>query len=141
MKLHFGHGVLFFGVLFAGFVIFLVAQMVTQRVDLVEKDYYEKGLNYQAVINSNKNEKISFSCIQEGDSLLVRKLTDMPANSCVLVLYRPSDSRLDTSFQIPLQGESGGAALAGLEKGIWRYTLRYQVGEEWYFQKEDLYWK
>lgn len=141
MKLHFGHGVLFFGVLFAGFVIYLVTQMVSQRVDLVEKDYYERGLEYQSVIDNSKNEKVSFTCTQHQDAFVVKKVNAEPVKSCTLVLYRPSDSRLDTSLVIPLDGETGSAGLAGLEKGMWKYTLRYQQGEVWYFQEEDIFWK
>lgn len=141
MKLHFGHGVLFFGVLFAGFVIYLVSQMVSQRVDLVEKDYYERGLEYQSVIDNKKNEKVSFTCTQNGDVFLVNKLNAEPVHSCTLILYRPSDSRMDTTLGIPLNGESGSVQLAGLEKGMWRYTLRYQQGEAWYFQEDDMIWK
>ncbi|HCS19006.1 MAG TPA: hypothetical protein DIW47_00330 [Bacteroidetes bacterium] len=141
MKLHFGHGVLFFGILFAGFVIYLVVQMVSQRVDLVEKDYYERGLEYQSVIDNKKNEKVGFSCIQDKDKLLVKKISTEAAGACRLVFYRPSDSRLDTSFVIPIRGETGIADLMGLEKGMWRYTLSYQEGADWYYQQEDIHWK
>lgn len=141
MKLHFGHGVLFFGVLFAGFVIYLVIQMVSQRVDLVEKDYYERGLEYQSVIDNKKNKKVSFTCIQDEDIFVVNKLNAEPVNSCTLVLYRPSDSRMDTTVNIPLNAESGRVQLAGLEKGMWRYTLRYRQGEAWYFQEDEMIWK
>lgn len=141
MKIHFGHGVLFFGVLFAGFVIYLVVQMVTQRVDLVEKDYYEQGLNYQSVINNKKNEKVGFKCLQEKDAFTVQGLEKEPSTSCMVVFYRPSDSRLDTTFLITLQGDSGYADLGRLEKGMWRYTLNYKVGGQEFYQQEELYWK
>ncbi|MHB1277285.1 MAG: FixH family protein [Bacteroidia bacterium] len=141
MKLHFGHGVFFFASLFAGFVIYLVSQMVSQRVDLVEKDYYERGLEYQTVIDNKKNEKVGFSCIQDKDTWVVKKLCSGSVASCTLVLYRPSDSRLDTTLVIPLSGETGNAQLTGLEKGMWHYTLRYHEGGTSYFQQEDIHWK
>lgn len=141
MKLHFGHGVLVFGIVFAAFVISLVVKMVSQRVDLVETNYYEQGLEYQTVIANKKNERLGFNLTQIEEVLVVEPLGNEGANSCVMVFYRPSDSRLDTTFLVPLQEGRGEVNLSGLEKGLWRYTLSYQENTAWHYQQEDLIWQ
>lgn len=141
MKLHFGHGVFFFATLFVGFILYLVIQMISQPIDLVEQNYYEKGLDYQTVINHKKNEVASFKTKQELETFKIESISDLTAKSCFVKFYRPSDSQLDTSFIVPLNEGSGTASLKKLSKGLWRYTLSYQKGGEWYFQQEDLYWQ
>ncbi|MDX5320834.1 MAG: hypothetical protein LPK48_07240, partial [Bacteroidota bacterium] len=64
MKFHFGHGVVLNAILFMGFIVYLVSQMIGQKIDLVDKDYYQQGLEYQDVIDEKSNEKAAFTVAQ-----------------------------------------------------------------------------
>jgi hypothetical protein len=47
MKLNWGHKLVFFTILFMLFIITMVVAISRQKVDLVDTNYYEKGIQYQ----------------------------------------------------------------------------------------------
>jgi len=141
MKLHFGHGVFVFAGLFVVFIVYLVSQMLGQKIDLVEGNYYEKGLEYQEVINQQMNEKISFDVSQKGADFLIHATSELSASSCLLELYRPSDSQLDTSLVLPLIAGDATVSDLKMQHGMYRYTLRYKEGETWFHQEGDFIWR
>jgi|GEM_PF-2190948 len=141
MKMHFGHGVLFFAGLFVVFIFYLVSQMLGERIDLVETDYYEKGLEYQQVIDKQINEITSFEVSQEGADFMIHAKTELATSSCMLELYRPSDSYLDTSLMLPLEAGTAVGTNLNMQQGMYRYTLRYKEGETWYHQEGELIWR
>lgn len=141
MKIHFGHGVVLFAGLFVAFIFYLVSQMLGERVDLVERDYYEQGLEYQEVINQKMNERISFDVSQKGADFMIQTKSELTTSSCLLELYRPSDSYLDTSVLVPLVDGTALASNLNMQQGMYRYTLRYKEGETWYHQEGELIWR
>lgn len=142
MKLHFGHWLVAVAIVFMGFIVYLVSQMMGQKVDLVEKNYYEKGLDYQEVINEKKNERNSFEFKQEGDLLQLKNAEAASVKQAVLELYRPSDSGQDTIIPVKIS-ETGMISIDGQNwlKGNWQYTLHFEMESVWYYQKGDLYWQ
>ncbi len=141
MKLHFGHGVFLFAGLFVVFIVYLVSQMLGQKIDLVERDYYEKGLEYQEVINQQTNEKISFDVSQKGADFLIHAKSELTTSSCFIEFYRPSNSELDTSLMVPLTAGNASATNLNMQHGMYHYTLRYKEGETWYHQEGELLWR
>ena len=51
MKINWGHKLVFFAASFMLFVMFMVYRISTQKIDLVDQNYYENGVAYQASIN------------------------------------------------------------------------------------------
>ncbi len=64
MKISIGHVITLVFLMFAGFILYMVAQMMGSKVDLVESDYYSKELKFQSQIEKYRNT------IQLGDSAL-----------------------------------------------------------------------
>ncbi|MBI1222065.1 MAG: hypothetical protein GC180_05630 [Bacteroidetes bacterium] len=139
MKFHFGHGLVLMALIFMGFIVYLVSQMIGQKIDLVEDDYYEKGLEYQQVIDEKKHERNCFKLEQDGNSLVLKTTEEGISKKVALELYRPSNSSLDTLVN-PTLNTSGESRIdaSGWAKGQWHYTLHFEEAGFWYFQKGDL---
>jgi len=103
MKFNWGTGILIFLILFllacAAFIIFAM----NQDVNLVHKDYYEKGVDYTDKMNTDArstqfSDKIQIDYNEE--YLLIDFEDSMVANidSGKVLLYRPSNSNQDVLF-------------------------------------------
>ncbi|MDO8952992.1 MAG: FixH family protein [Draconibacterium sp.] len=103
MKFNWGTGILIFLILFlaacAAFIIFAMRQ----EVNLVHKDYYEKGVDYTDKMNVDARSTQFGDKIQidyENEYLLINFEESLVASidSGKVLLYRPSSSKQDALF-------------------------------------------
>jgi hypothetical protein len=98
-------------ILFIGFMLVLVFLCIKSENDLVESDYYPKGLKYQDRINEIQNAlplKDQFWIEQKIDNLELH-YPPIQADSTSLVFFRPSDQKRDVI--VPFQPDSSGLLL------------------------------
>jgi len=87
-------------VIFMSFIFFLVYLSAKNQINLVEKDYYPKGLKYQDRIDEIENAQ-AFK-----DSLLFDKIDNqvlvsysiLHADTASIYFFRPSDNKLDLTY-------------------------------------------
>lgn len=105
MKFNWGTGIFTFLALFllaaAAFIIFAVRQ----DVNLVHKDYYEKGVDYTEQMNVEaRSEKFSnaFTVSLQNDFLMLEidDILSAKIDSGSILLFRPSSSKKDVIFQL-----------------------------------------
>jgi len=103
MKFNWGTGIVIFLILFlvacAAFIIFALRQ----DVNLVHKDYYEKGIDYTDQMNVNERSTQFLNKIQinnQNEYLLIGFDESLVAkiDSGKVLLYRPSSSKMDVSL-------------------------------------------
>jgi hypothetical protein len=127
MKFNWGTGILIFLILFllacAAFIIFAMRQ----DVNLVHKDYYEKGVDHTDKMNVDARstqfgDKIQIDYTNE--YLLIRFQESMVANidSGKVLLYRPSSSKQDVYFPMTFSENSLKIPKDNLISG--RYILK-----------------
>jgi len=127
MKFNWGTGILIFLILFllaaAAFIIFAI----NQDVNLVHKDYYEKGVDYTDKMNVDARstqfeDKIHTDYTNE--YLLIRFEESMVANidSGKVLLYRPSNSKQDVLYPMNFTGNSLKLPQKDMVRG--RYILK-----------------
>ena len=131
MKINWGTGILIFLILFllasAGFIYFAS----TQGINLVYKDYYEKGVNYTEQMNVDARSvkyKNSFKFNNTTNSLVVhieKSLTDK-IDSGSLILFRPSDSNKD--IKMPVEAKMSKITFPKKDLINGRYILKFS----WY---------
>lgn len=127
MKFNWGTGILIFLILFlmacAAFIIFAMRQ----DVNLVHKDYYEKGVDYTDKMNVDVRsipfeDKIQID--DENEYLLIRfdesMVTEIDSGN--VLLYRPSSSKQDVSFPFVFSGNTLKIPRKNLISG--RYILK-----------------
>lgn len=132
MKLNWGQRLFIFTGLFMVFISGLVWYMLRQDVQLVDSDYYEKGIRYQEAIDArNAADKLmmmGMDTIDEvGPAIVIRSLDSTAGTiSGVLNFYRPSDKTKDFKVQVELpSGTQFSHPLNGLDAGLWRLSLEW----------------
>ena len=105
--------------------------MIKQNVELVESDYYEKGIKYQTVIDQSKE---SYKLIaMEIDSSNGKALSIAVLDSSIktltgdLFFYRPSDKSKDFTTAVSISfGQAFQFPLSTFDKGVWKVTLIWE---------------
>jgi hypothetical protein len=103
MKFNWGTGILIFLILFLAACTAFIIFAMNQDVNLVHKDYYEKGVDYTDKMNIDARSTQFSDKIQidyNDEYLLIDFEDSMIANidSGKVLLYRPSNSNQDVLF-------------------------------------------
>jgi nitrogen fixation protein FixH len=133
---------------YGGFVTFIlgcIAYVAFRRADLVEFDYYEKGLEYQrqiGKIQSGANERPQITYDKNRASVILTFSDSQKSNniSGSVLFFKPSDAEQD--FEISLNPDSGKIQIINdkrLGKGFWRVKINWQIGEQKYYFEDQLY--
>lgn len=137
-KFSWGTGIVIAIIIFVVVVLAQTIYLMNQKVDLVEEDYYKKGIEYQKDIDVQKksrelSEPIRFDF--NGQYLIIdfpKELTDEKLSGEIL-LYRPSDSGLDIKLPVSTDSLSQVIPVSNLKKGLWRVKLKWQYdGQDYY---------
>ncbi len=142
-KFHWGWGIV---ALYAGFVLFIlviVGYASFQRFDLVDKDYYAKGIDYERQIERIKRadalpEKPAIR-FESGEVVIQFPATGQPSDySGTITIFRPSAASLDICSQLSLGSDFTQRIKSDrLVAGMWRIKLAWTVaGLEYYQEKE-----
>jgi len=127
MKFNWGTGILIFLILFllaaAAFIIFAI----NQDVNLVHKDYYEKGVDYTEQMTTTTRSAQFENEIQielKDENLLISFEGSLVANidSGKVLLYRPSNSKQDVLYPMNFTGNSLKLPQKDMVRG--RYILK-----------------
>lgn len=131
MKFNWGTGIFIFLILFVaggvGFVIFTLQF----DVNLVHKDYYEKGVDYSEQMRMNTRSAAFKDAIQvnSDNKYLVMNIEESLASkidSGNILLFRPSDSKRDINMSVEKNSSNISFSKNDLIKG--RYILKFS----WY---------
>ena len=121
-------------IVFAGIIFTMVFISMNQRVNLVAEDYYKQEIEYEDQIDRirNTNSLSSKPEIQMdvGSKQVIIKFPEELKGRLKdghVLLFRPSDSRLDKRFQLDLD-----------DSGIQKISMKGQIGGLW---KAKLYWQ
>ena len=130
--------------LYGGFVVFIlicVAFASMQSFDLVEPDYYQKGLDYQQQIDrlnrtasSGTHPTIGFDT--PGKAIVITYPATVPVAelSGTVTLFRPSNAQWDRTIPLTLASDYRQLIPAErLAKGRWRIKINWMIGDSTYF--------
>ena len=129
MKINWGHKLVFFGLSFMLFISFMVYKISMQKVDLVDDNYYEKGVRYQEEINKfNATPGVESEVSFDLNKQLITFKSNAPGLSGKVLFYRPSDVNLDfeTTFAVNELGEYTYVTTP-LKKGVWKVTFEWTL--------------
>jgi hypothetical protein len=143
-RFHWGWGIAALYGGFALFILVIVWYAAMQRFDLVDKDYYAKGIDYERQIERIRRadalpEKPMVQI--EGGELVVRfpSVGRSDDYSGTVTIFRPSAASLDIASPITLDQEfSQRVASDRLVAGLWRVKLAWTVGGIEYYQEREM---
>jgi hypothetical protein len=137
--MNWGKSIVLCFVVFASFIGTMVYKMATAKVDLVNKDYYQKEINYQEQINkrknsSNFNTRNIMTYSSEKQTLRIGFPTNVNKGS--ITFFRPSDKRLD--FTVAVQKSAiFDYSTEKLEKGKWKVQATWTDGIREYYLEDE----
>ncbi len=144
LKINWGGGIFIAIVVMVTFMIVLVFIATRQDFYLVEKDYYEKAVNYQEKIDKIKNanaltEKL---IIQYGEKQLKLQFPGIFQNDTLtgsIDLYSPVNENYDKN--IPIKLDSGLSQLVSLEnlpKGRYKVKVDWTANQKQFYQEIEI---
>ena len=132
--------------IFVGLVLGFVSFALTQEVNLVSADYYQREIAHQQHIDSVRRAQalpagMAWSVQRAGadfDFSFPPRENAGPLRGTIH-LYRPDDARLDRQYAIALdaQGKQRVPA-ADLSPGAWRAKISWQMHGEQYYSELPL---
>ncbi len=136
-------GITVFLVLFAGGLIGFLFYSTSLRFDLVEEDYYQKGLQYQDRIEQKKRTEALSQPLRwkvEAGNQLHLYFPEVARSNRVegqIHLFRPSDARMDRKFPLNLTENAEQVLnLKGFTSGLWRVKIQWQIdGKDYYYEE------
>ena len=127
MKFNWGTGILIFLILFLAACTVFIIFALRQDVNLVYKDYYEKGVDYTEQMNVNARSKSLINDVQVSQKqnflqVDFEETLGTKIDSGKVHLYRPSSSKMDVSYRMVLSDNSFKIPKDNLVSG--RYILK-----------------
>ncbi|MCX6163912.1 MAG: FixH family protein [Ignavibacteriae bacterium] len=134
-------------IFYLGFVVMVLASVffaMTQRVELVSDNYYEKELKYQEQIDKSQRtkslkEKTEIQLIDRQIKIKFPNLPDKNYTKYSILLYRPSDPSKD--LKISVLTDSLGIQIIPIEKlakGFWKIKINWASNEAEYYDESIL---
>ena len=125
--------------LYIGWLLFFLFFSNSQKADVVEENYYRKGIEYQRQIDKRIRTNHlpgQVNIIYTPQNKLIIRLP-IKADSGIISLYRPSDASLDKKYDLHLDdGRRQVLDVAHLKKGKWTVKIDWQTsGQNYYFEK------
>lgn len=138
--MNWGKGITVALILFISFIMFMVINMMSTKIDLESEDYYLKEINYSTEIEAQQRD-LNFEFRPEislTESHLVIVLPDnVGISSVVLNLQRPNNNELDKT--IPIAGtKTYTLDKKTLKTGGYNLKLTYKFEEEAFMQKQEI---
>jgi nitrogen fixation protein FixH len=137
-----GHGIIVTFVLFGAFMAYVYVNMSKESIELVGKNYYADGQEFQRKINERKQtealaEKAS---IQFAEDFKQAKIQLPPSiQKGTIVFYRPSNATLDKTLEIT--SDSSGLSFIKTDfliKGPWNVSLQWEKAGKNYVEEQRI---
>lgn len=127
---------------FAAFIFVMVYKSSTLNTELVRDDYYQAEITYQDRIEEMRNSRdleqpVTIKYKAADDKLIA----DMPELGTTIsgkvLVYRPSDSKLDKTIKLDLaSGDDWQMSTAGMASGLWRVEMEWSANGKNYYNNE-----
>lgn len=138
--MNWGKGIVIAMALFMSFIVFLVVNIMAQKVDLESEDYYKKEINYEQEITEQNNanalpEKIQL--LSQEEFVVVQIPSEGTFTNIEVQFLRPDNKKSDKAFSVK-GTKSYLIPKTQFTKGQYKVELRYSVNSKNCLQKESI---
>lgn len=146
MKINWGTSIVIAFILFIAFIMYFVVSMMTNEKydhDLVTEEYYEEELLHQNEIDKMTNakalqENVSWKKTADGIEIVFPSDINYKNITGKVFLYRPSNKKLDSEFNIALSNKIMLIPKTKLLDGRWNIKVDWQYQGIPYLYKESI---
>ncbi|MES2588791.1 MAG: FixH family protein [Bacteroidota bacterium] len=141
--MNWGKGIILAMTTFITFIVVLIVIIMSNKVDLVSEDYYQREISFNDDIKAKNNfsetgKKFSLS---QNESHLIATLPEIAgAKNFKLILSRPNDKNGDFSYEIS-QTKTYLIEKTKLEKGVYDYRLECEAENQTFLETGQYYLK
>ncbi|GIZ16613.1 cytochrome Cbb3 oxidase maturation protein CcoH [Capnocytophaga catalasegens] len=141
MKFNWGTGIVVAILAFILFIVYFLVKATTDKTynhELVTEDYYKKEIEYQKTINKEektRKENMQVAIFYEKGKGIILTFPEKTTQKQVhgnVILYRPSNEKLDFTLPISLQNNKMHIADEKLVAGRWNINIEYIVDNQEY---------
>ena len=148
MKINWGTGILIAFGLFITFILYFVFKVQSDSKydnELVTEDYYQKEQEVEGNIEKEQNanhldQRVTISKVGEGLIIQFPSAFDFKQIKGKVLLYRPSNEKLDSEMQISLTSSQLIIPEEKLILGNWDITVDWEYQDVKYRNKETIYY-
>lgn len=140
--MNWGKSIVLAFVLFALFIGTLVVVCLRQDIPLVATDYYDQELKFQDQLDRMKNTNAleEKPVVQVDKGALEIQFSRLPEiKDGALVLFRPSDARLDRKYSIQGAGSTHRIDLHDIPGGMYKARMTWRMDGKEYFLETAIY--
>ena len=138
--MNWGKGIAIALALFIGFIMYMVVNMMSTKIDLESEDYYQREMNYSSELKAINRDrkfidrpKVSITDLH----LVIQFPSDFEVSNIELFLRRSNDDRNDRTY--PISGtKTFTLPKSELVTGGYELVLTYELDGENYIQKREI---
>lgn len=143
MKFNWGNGIAIFYSLFVVTMVYMVVRASQDDVNMVQDNYYDQDLNYEAFRKSRQHGMMAGALAIEYQSSEKNVKIQFPQQSGsiggMIKFYRPSDHEMDQSVKILVDDQNSMlVAVDQLSKGYWKILVNWDIDGRSYYKEEPL---
>jgi len=125
-----------------GACVWFVIKSLGMNHDLVVSDYYAEGLHHEekmiAISRARALETPPSIEVDAAENRLIVRTPDI-ATDAVLILYRPSDAKMDMKYALQDGGVPSVISTLDLHPGKWQAQIDWVTDGKAYYYQEDLF--
>lgn len=137
-----GHGIVLTFVFFGAFMAYFYVNMSKENIELVGKNYYADGQEYQKKMNEREQTAalatpISLEFTNDFKQAKIQFPSSIRKGS--LVFYRPSNATLDKTISV--NADTTGIAFIStsfLVKGPWKVSIQWEKDGKSYIEEQRI---
>ena len=146
MKLNWGTGIFIFLIIFLSLAGLFMYFAFSQDVNLVNEEYYKKGVDYTVQMQKEKRSEkyVSQIYLEDKDSNITVFFPDNFSENLqagTILFYRPSDRRLDVEHNLKPEGNMQKISKEKLIKGRYIVQIEWERGSQEYYIEKELFVK
>jgi nitrogen fixation protein FixH len=140
MKINWGTGIAIFYSSFVLIMILMVVKASRTEINMVQENYYDQDLNYEAFRKSRQNgqsDLASIEYISGAQEVII--LFDETSKSVTgnIKLYRPSDNLQDKNLTIKAdQNNKVIVPVSELSRGYWKIQVQWESDGRQYYKEQ-----
>lgn len=145
MKLNWGNGIAIFYIGFMMVMIFMVIKSAQNDVQLVQENYYEKDLNYEAFRQSRANanamsDPIKVKYLAQEKHIQISFPLRMKNAVGEIALFRPSNKFMDKKYDLKLNDQSKMIIplSSNMRKGLWYVKVDWIHQDKPYYSEQSI---
>lgn len=144
IKFNWGTGIVLTLIVMISGMTYLVSIAIRQDYDLVDKDYYQKSVNYQQHIEEIRNteglaQKIQFNLTTDTLKLIFPDLINSTEYSGEIHFYSPVQENRDLKLPVKIDEKfAQNINLNSLERGRYLVKIDWTANKKSYYQEEEI---